>query len=110
MNAEHRSLADGRWTTISFLEQMANVGGEVERALNWTAKGNREYANRAFERALELIDLTLADSRNRLRSKEVARERAALVDFFQGANEFCSSPALLRNYYGAFALAARRDR
>lgn len=95
---------------MSFLEQMANVGGEVERALNWTAKGNQEYAGRAFERALELIDLTLADSRNRLRSKEVARERAALVDFFRGENEFCSSPALLRNYYGSFALAARRHR
>ena len=37
---------------------MANVGSEVERALNWQAKGNKEYSRLAFERALELLDFT----------------------------------------------------
>ena len=88
---------------------MANVGGEVERALGWREKGNPAYSHRAFERALELMDLTLEDPRNRSRAKELARGREALVDYFQGSNQFGSSPTLWRKYYGAFAYAVRKD-
>ena len=28
----HGSLASGRWSQLSFVEQMANVGSDVERA------------------------------------------------------------------------------
>ncbi len=59
---QHKQLASGGWQRFSFIEQMANIGSEVERALNWRAKKNAAYAQKAFERALELIDLTL-DSR-----------------------------------------------
>jgi hypothetical protein len=31
----HPSLAAGRWRTFSLMEQLAHVGSEVERALNW---------------------------------------------------------------------------
>ena len=110
MSVEHRTLAAGRWLSLTFMEQMANVGGEVERALNWSEKGNHDYSRRAFERALELLDLTLGDSRNLSRAKELARGREALVDFFQGSNQFGSSASLWRKYYGAFAFAARRER
>ena len=34
------------------MEQLANMGSEVERALNWKGKGNIEYTTLAFERAL----------------------------------------------------------
>jgi hypothetical protein len=61
MSYQHKNLAAGRWHQLSFLEQMANIGSEVERALNWRRKNNPTYSQRAFERALELIDLTLAD-------------------------------------------------
>ncbi len=38
---------------------MSNIGSEVERALNWQAKGNLAYSQKVFGRALELLDLTL---------------------------------------------------
>ena len=56
---QHKSLAEGRWAELSFCEQMANVGSEVSRTKNWLIKGNEVHAQRAFERCLELIYLTL---------------------------------------------------
>ena len=50
---QHRGLAEGRWQQLSFIEQMANIGSEVGRALSWRAKDNPIYCQRAFERALE---------------------------------------------------------
>jgi hypothetical protein len=55
---QHQELASGRWATMSFMEQMANVGSEVERAISWRKKNNGEYGRMAIERALELLELT----------------------------------------------------
>ena len=93
---------------MPFLEQMANIGSEVERALNWKSKKNEEYAKKAFERSLELLDLTLDDTRNHTRLKEIARVREGLVDYFDGVNQFCSTESVWRKYFGAFTFAARR--
>ncbi len=94
---------------MSFLEQMANIGSEVERALNWKAKDNEIYCRQAFERALELLDLTLDDSRNIARLKEVARVREAIVDFFAGSNQFVSTEKSWKKYFSHFTYAARRN-
>ncbi len=107
MSYHHKELAAGRWFTLSLAEQMGNVGSEVSRALNWQRRGDTGYCLRAFERALELLDLTLADSRSRGRRKEIARVREALADYFCGDNNFGSSPDLWRSYFDAFAIAAR---
>jgi len=102
----HPSLAAGRWRTFSLMEQLAHVGSEVERALNWREKGHPEYSRLAVDRALELLGLTIADPRHRLRLKEMTRLREALLDFFGGDNEFCSTEQSWRAYFYAFALAA----
>ena len=109
MNTQHKQLAQGRWSQLSFLEQMANIGSEVERALNWKAKDNEIYCRQAFERALELLDLTLDDSRNIARLKEVARVREAIVDFFAGSNQFVSTEKSWKKYFSHFTYAARRN-
>lgn len=108
LSVQHKGLAAGRWQTLTFPEQMAHVGAEVERALNWKNRGNADYCRLAYERALELLDITLGDPRNLPRAKEVARVREALVDSFDGSNEFGSTDTLWRRYFGAFAYAARR--
>ncbi len=66
----------------------------------------------ALDRALELLDLTLADPRwsgPRLRF-EIARTREVVCDFLVGDNLYRSTPELLDAYFLAFAIAARRDR
>ncbi|OIO37776.1 MAG: hypothetical protein AUJ72_03900 [Candidatus Omnitrophica bacterium CG1_02_46_14] len=110
MNSQHKELAAGRWTQLSFLEQMANIGSEVERALNWKAKQNFDYSQKAFERALELIDLTLNSISGMARFKEIARMREAMVDFFYGSNEFRSTEASWKKYFLSFNYAVRRQR
>lgn len=108
MNYHHKELAAGRWQELTLVEQMANIGGEVERALAWREKGNAEYSRKAFERALELIDLTMAHPHRASNLKEVARLREALVDYFHGDNEFKSSESSWRKYFLHFTYAARR--
>lgn len=109
MSYRHRELAAGRWGRLSFLEQMANVGSEVGRAVAWRAKGRPDDAQRAFERALELMDLTLASATGFPRLKELARVREAWVDYFAGANEYRSTEASWHRYFLEFAYAARRQ-
>lgn len=110
MSQQHKELASGRWKELSFVEQMANIGGEVERALNWRAKQDLDYSRRAFERALELIDLTLDNITGMARLKELARMREAIVDFFAGSNQFGSTEASWRIYFFYFTYAARYHR
>lgn len=107
MNYQHQQLAAGRWRQLSFFEQMANIGSEVERTILWKEKGNKEYSQKAFERALELLDLTIADKKNRPRLKELVRLREILADFFVFDNEFSSTDKLWRNYFYPFNWAVR---
>ncbi len=110
MNYQHKQLASGRWFNMSIAEQLANVGSEVERTILWKNKNNRDYSHKAFERALELLDLTAEDVKNRSRLKEILRLREALVDYFLFDNQFSSSDELWRKYFFAFNFKARRNR
>ncbi len=109
MSYQHKDLAAGRWSKLSFLEQMANIGSEIERALDWRAKNNVFYCQQAVERALELMGLTIEGARNSTHLKELVRVREAILDYFFGANQFISSEALWRKYFSHFAYAARRN-
>ncbi len=107
MSDQHKDLAAGRWKELSFIEQMANIGSEIERALNWRTKKNVDYSQKAFERALELVDLTLNSATDMARLKELARVREAFVDFFIGSNQYRSTETSWRGYFLPFAYAAR---
>lgn len=109
MNYQHKDLAKGRWNELSFLEQMANIGSEVERALNWKSKNNTAYCQKAAERALELVDLTLDVIKKFSRRKELTRMRETLVDYFFGDNLFVSTAESWRSYFSHFTYAARRN-
>lgn len=104
---QHKELAEGRWRRLSFVEAMANIGSEVERAMKWRAKKNPAYAELAFNRALELIDLTLQCTREFPRLKETARMREVLLDYFYGQNEYHSTDQAWSRYFTQFTLAAR---
>ena len=105
-NFQHRELSQGKWQKLSLLEQMANIGSEVERAINWKNKNNKEYSRMAFERALELIDLTMADKKNRQRLNEISRIREFLADYFVGDNNYSFTDQSWKNYFYAFGFAA----
>ena len=110
MNYQHKELAAGRWAQMALCEQMANIGSEVSRAFNWKNKGNEEYSQQAFYRALELIDLTVACQKKYSRLREILRVREALVDYFYGENIYSSTETSWRKYFDAFVYAARKPR
>ncbi len=110
MTIQHKNLAKGRWSLLPVCEQMAHIGSEVCRALNWRQKGNEEQSQRASARALELLDFSLDSNTSFPRIKEFARLREAVVDYFYGSNRFCSSESLWRKYFDHFNYLARKDR
>jgi len=95
---------------MPFFEQMANIGSEVERTMSWKKKANQEYSELAFERALELLDLTIADGKNFKRLRELTRTREALVDYFKFNNDYHSTDKSWSNYFYSFNYASRLGR
>ncbi|MBI5619591.1 hypothetical protein HY950_01395 [Candidatus Gottesmanbacteria bacterium] len=110
MNYQHQALAGGGWEKLSFIEQMAHIGSEVERAMKWRNKGNAVYSRMAIERALELIDFILRTRQPLSKLREMARVRECLVDDFYADNTHQSTDELWRKYFYAFALACARKK
>jgi len=109
MEIHHPRLAAGRWGQLSLAEQLANVGSEVGRMLRWRDRDAR-VATGAFDRALELLDLTVADPRWRDRLREIVRARELLCDAAAGGAEYGTTLEDLDRYFLAFAMAARAGR
>lgn len=107
MNYQHKELANGRWFYLPFPAQMANIGSEINRAINWKNKNNPEYSRMAFERGLELLFLTISDEKNKKRLKELTRLHEFLVDYFIFDNEYKSSDKLWQNYFIGFNYLTR---
>ncbi len=107
-NIFHTELAS-RWNEFTTFEQMANIGAEVGRIISWTKKGNKKMAQNALYRALELVDFTVEDSKNRNSLKEILRMRELLVDYFVGDNIYHSSEQGWNKYFYYFNFAARRN-
>ena len=108
----HKELGDGRWFTFSIYEQLGNVGSEFERAARAFERGDLERFEKAFERMLELLDLTVEDPKWRThhRLRELLRLREEVCDVFHG-NEIIGTPIeTLKKYFLYFGIAARAGR
>ncbi len=106
----HKKLASGRWHEFTLIEQMANIGAEISRAISWKVKGDTLRSLCAMERGLELFDLTIADKRWKRRLKEITRTREVVCDYFYGDNIFESTQESIDKYFLHFALAARNKK
>lgn len=102
---QHKNLSNGEWNKKSFLEQMANIGSEVYRTLNWKEKGNKEYSEMAFLRSLELFDLTKDSKLTYPQYKELLRMREIWVDFFKYENEYNSDKEFFNTYFTNLTIA-----
>ena len=103
----HKELATGRWHMLTLAEQLGNIGSEVSRAAVAQGKDEERFQN-AFERALELFDLTLEDPRWKGRKGEIARAREVFCDAAYGGALYKSSFDELVRYCDEFALMARK--
>lgn len=106
MKYAHHNLQNGRWAKLSLIEQMANIGSEVCRAINWKEKSPPD-AQKAFYRALELFELTLDDPKNRFRLKEVARAKELFGTWYLGDSPYSLLAKDWEKYFFQFNLASR---
>lgn len=102
----HKELATGRWFELSLIEQLANIGADIERSIKWKQKGNAGHSIQAFDRALDLIYLTVEDPKNRNRLREILRTREALIDHFVYDNKLNTTEQQWQNYFYQFNYAA----
>ncbi len=107
----HKELANGGWQKLSFAEQMANIGSEIERTISWQKKNSQKHSQEAFFRALELVDFTILDNKKKTgRLKELCRVRETLVDYFFSDNEYGSTDEAWQKYFRAFAWKASLEK
>ena len=102
----HKELAQGRWFELSLAEQLGNIGSEVSRASRWQYKDEKLFQG-AVDRALDLFDLTLEDSRWKGRRLEIARAREVFCDAVYGGKLYDSHLPDLTRYFDQFAFAAQ---
>lgn len=105
----HKGLTPEKWFKFSLFVQLANVGSDIERTILWKDK-DTQISRDAFIRALELLDLTIADPKNRKRLREIVRVREALADHFFFDNEYNSTDEQWRKYFFQFNYAAALER
>jgi hypothetical protein len=108
----HKDLAEGRWFRFSICEQLGNVGSEFERAARAFQRGDQDRFENAFERMLELLDLTIEDPKWKTpcRLRELLRLREEVCDVFHGNEIFGTSIETLKKYFLYFGIAARLRR
>jgi len=99
---QHTELANGRWFQMSLAEQLGNVGSEYSRILSSRKRNDEARFKSALIRFLELLDLTINDSRwSFYRKRELLRLREFSCETF---------PEDLQKYFDQFALLARAKR
>jgi len=108
MEIIHKKLAEGRWFELSLCEQLGNIGSEVNRALRFKDKDQKNFDD-AVNRALELFEVTVKDPRWKKRLREIARARELFCDAITGGKEYKSSLKDLDRYFFQYALCSRRN-
>lgn len=102
----HQKINRARWFSTSLIEQMSNIGAEVGRAIASRGK-DAQQSMAAFQRAVELLDLTIEDKKNQGSAlKELCRLKAVLVDYFLGQNIYGSDDGKWNAYFYFFNNAA----
>jgi hypothetical protein len=108
MNTTHNSI-EKRWREFSLFEQLGNIGSEVGRASKWQGKDEKIFWG-TVERALELFDLTLTDSRWGKQVSEIGRAKEVFCDAVLGGDLYGSTLSGLESYFNNFALSASRTK
>jgi hypothetical protein len=93
---------DLRWFAMPVAVQISNVGSEVNRAIKYKSKGETEKAERFMNKAIQLLELSKQDPKNRHRRQEFECAIEELIDYFIGNNIYQKTDEVLLRYYDAF--------
>lgn len=82
----HRNLSESRWRDFGFDRQVLMVANELNRAGHSLERSDPEEARVSYERALELIQLTLCVARGASRLRELARAKEVIAGLYLEEN------------------------
>lgn len=74
----HKTLTPEKWSRFSSSQQILMIANELNRAKNAFLREDDEETKECYERAFELLDLTISVSHNRNKRKELIRFREVL--------------------------------
>ena len=83
----HKTLTKEKWSRFPFYKQIIMIANEINRAKNWIIKGDIDEVKNCYEKALELIDLTVAVLVNKKVLRESPSDRQTHEDFAPRAFE-----------------------
>lgn len=78
----HKTLTPEKWSTFSFGKQILMIGNELNRAKNWISKEDFQAVKLCYERALELLYLTIVCSKKYTQIFELARLKEVIAGLY----------------------------
>jgi len=80
----HTHLTLDKWKSFSIDKQILMIANEINRAKNWIEKQDFEKVSHCYERAFELIDITVDTSKDKKSYKGIVEISGA------SCNRICS--------------------
>ena len=78
----HKNLTIEKWRVFSFGKQIVMIASELNRAKNWIIRNDIAEAKLCYERAFELLYLTIACATKRTRRFELCRFKELLAGLY----------------------------
>lgn len=78
----HKTLTPEKWKRFPVYKQLLMIANELNRAKNWILKNDYQEVKNCYERAFELIDLTVSVSVGKRILKELLRFREVFAEFY----------------------------
>ena len=85
MVSQHSTLSPERWAGFPLAHQILMIGNEMNRAGKLFGPGNEERLGNAYERVLNLTDLTVRVNTRRSLRRELLRWRDLVAQLYLGA-------------------------
>lgn len=75
----HKTLTPEKWQKFGEARQILMIACEISRAKHWIGKSDWEAVNDCYERAFELLDLTVRLIEKKNKRKELLRLREVIA-------------------------------
>ena len=75
----HKTLTPEKWQKFAEAQQVLMIANEINRAINRIKKNDWEEVNNCYERAFELLDLTVSLTKKKNKRREFLRLREVIA-------------------------------
>ena len=80
--SQHAGLSPERWARFSLDQQVLMIANEMNRAAKLLGDADRDRLSNAYERALQLVDLTVQVNARRSLRRELLRWRDLVAELY----------------------------